>query len=77
METAKFQMTNLLQRMPDDDKRQRTVGTNTIAPPTALKEETAKNATNTLLHRGFQTAGTSSHLPGRQGYRSVNRNQPP
>ena len=31
---------------------------------------------NTLLHRDFQIAGSSSHLTGRQGFRTNNRNQP-
>ena len=30
---------------------------------------------NTLLHRDFQIAGNSSHLTGRQGLRTNNRNQ--
>ena len=32
---------------------------------------------NTLLHRDFQIAGYSSHLTGRQGFRTNNRNHPP
>ena len=31
---------------------------------------------NTSLHRDFQIAGSSSHLTGRQGFRTNNRNQP-
>ena len=31
---------------------------------------------NTLLHRHFQIAGNSSHLTKRQGFRTVNKNQP-
>ena len=32
---------------------------------------------NTLLHRDFQIAGNLSHLTGRQGFRTNNRNHPP
>ena len=32
---------------------------------------------NTPLHRDFQIAGNSSHLTGRQSFRTVNKNQSP
>ena len=46
--------------------------------PTALQRRTANcnKRHNTLLHRDFQIAGSSSHLTGRQGFSTNNRNQP-